>query len=120
MIFTGHIPFDEILAYYHLADVFVCLSEHEGFCVPLVEAMYLGVPIVAYDSSAVGETLGGAGILLSEKDPRIVAEAIDMVISDEKLRIEMVEEEKKRLKDFDNSLIKEKFIGCIREFSEGL
>ena len=57
VVFTGHIRFDEILAYYHLADVFLCMSEHEGFCVPLVEAMYFHVPIVAYSCAAVPDTL---------------------------------------------------------------
>lgn len=49
VVFPGHIKFDEILAYYKIADVFLCQSEHEGFCVPLVEAMYFDVPVVAYD-----------------------------------------------------------------------
>ncbi|MBQ8297434.1 MAG: glycosyltransferase family 4 protein, partial [Ruminococcus sp.] len=52
VIFTGHIKFNQILAWYRAADVFLCMSEHEGFCVPLVEAMFFDVPIVAYDSSA--------------------------------------------------------------------
>ena len=53
VIFTGHIPFKDILAYYELADVFLCMSEHEGFCVPLVEAMHFNVPIIAYNSTAI-------------------------------------------------------------------
>lgn len=44
VVFTGHIPFAQILAYYHLADLFLCMSDHEGFCVPLVEAMYFNLP----------------------------------------------------------------------------
>ena len=81
--FTGHIKFDEILAYYRTADVFVCMSEHEGFCVPLVEAMYFGVPIVAYDSSAIADTLGNGGILTEDKDPKLVAEIINRLVQDE-------------------------------------
>lgn len=68
VIIPGHIGFDEILAYYASADVFLCLSEHEGFCVPLIEAMLFKVPIIAYDSCAVGETLGEGGILLKERN----------------------------------------------------
>lgn len=67
----------ELLAYWAVADVFVCLSEHEGFCVPLLEAMELGVPIVAYGSSAVPETLADAGIVVEDKDPLTVAEAVE-------------------------------------------
>ena len=69
VLFTGHIPFPDILAYYHVADLFLCMSEHEGFCVPLVEAMYFGVPILAYRACAVPDTLGDSGILLDKKDP---------------------------------------------------
>ena len=66
----------ELAAYYRFADVLVMLSDHEGFGVPLVEAMGQGLPIVAYDAGAVGEVLGGAGVLLAEKHPRQVAEAV--------------------------------------------
>ena len=66
MIFSGHIRFSEILAYYKTADLFLCMSEHEGFCVPIVEAMYFGLPIVALRSTAVTDTLGDGGILLPE------------------------------------------------------
>ena len=69
----------ELLAHWAVTDVFVCLSEHEGFCVPLMEAMELGVPVVAYAAAAVPETLGGAGVLLDDKDPLRVAEAVDKI-----------------------------------------
>lgn len=100
VIFPGHIKFDEILAYYRLADVFLCMSEHEGFCVPLVEAMYFGVPIVAYDAAAVSDTLGKGGLLLKEKDPLYTAEAIHRLVIDKKLTAYLREEQKKRLRDF--------------------
>ena len=67
----------ELLAHWAVADVFVCMSEHEGFCVPILEAMELGVPVVAYGAAAVPETLGGAGIVLDDKDPLEVAKAVD-------------------------------------------
>ncbi|MBE5845161.1 MAG: glycosyltransferase family 4 protein [Butyrivibrio sp.] len=116
VIMTGHIPFDEILAYYHLADVFVVLSEHEGFCVPLVEAMYFGKPIIAYNSTAVGETLGDAGILLNNKDPRLVAEAIDRIMKDDELRNSFLEAEKERLKTFSADKVKSDFIEIVKSF----
>jgi L-malate glycosyltransferase len=67
----------ELLAHWAVTDVFVCLSEHEGFCVPIMEAMELGVPVVAYAAAAVPETLADAGVLLYDKDPLVVAEAVD-------------------------------------------
>ena len=89
VIFTGHIPFSHILAYYKTAEVFLCLSEHEGFCVPLIEAMYFGVPIIAYDAAAVKGTLSGCGVLLETKEPEFVAGVIDRVVKDKKLRDEI-------------------------------
>ena len=68
------------------ADVFVCLSEHEGFCVPLVEAMAWGVPVVAAAAAAVPETLGGAGVLLTDKSAVVVAAAVERVLDDVGLR----------------------------------
>ncbi|HEY3119502.1 MAG TPA: glycosyltransferase family 4 protein [Vicinamibacteria bacterium] len=86
VVFTGHVDDDELLGYYSLADVFLCLSEHEGYCVPLVEAMELGVPVVAYDAGAVRETLRGGGLLLTEKPPELVAELVARVAEEGALR----------------------------------
>jgi glycosyltransferase involved in cell wall biosynthesis len=72
----------ELLAYFYVADAFVCLSEHEGFCVPILEAMELGVPVVAYASAAVPETVGDAGVLLADKDPLAVACAVADLLGD--------------------------------------
>ena len=71
-----------LISYYRAADIFVCLSEHEGFCVPLLESMSLGVPIVAYDAGAVSETLAGAGVLLESKDPLEVAVRVHNLLGD--------------------------------------
>ena len=97
VVFTGQTRFPEILAYYRLADVFLCMSEHEGFCVPLLEAMYFGVPVVALKAAAVPETIGNAGILLDSDDPGLASAAVDRVIRDEKLRQGIREIQKKRL-----------------------
>jgi glycosyltransferase involved in cell wall biosynthesis len=77
VVFTGQVDDDELYAYYRLADVFLCLSEHEGFCVPLQEAMIFGLPVIAYDAGAVRETLRGGGLLLQDKRPQLVAELLD-------------------------------------------
>ena len=66
--FTGPVPDDELAAYYRNAHAYVSLSEHEGFCVPLVEAMAMDVPVLAYAAAAVPETLGGAGVSFAPKD----------------------------------------------------
>lgn len=82
---------------YRTADVFVCLSDHEGFCVPLVEAMRADLPIVAYAAGAVPETLGPAGLLLDDKAPSMVAEAVIEVLDNAGLRRAMAAARPERL-----------------------
>ncbi len=98
---TGPVSDATLAAHYASADVLVVCSEHEGFCVPLLEAMYHGVPIVAYDAAALGETLGDAGILLSVKDPATVAAAVHRVVSDTEVRASLVAAGTQRLRAFD-------------------
>ena len=109
VIFTGHIKFDEILACYRLADLFLCQSEHEGFCVPLVEAMSFGIPVVAYDSSAIAETLGGSGFLLKEKAPAETAAVMHRILTDPELRQAILANEQDRLADFQYEKVREAF-----------
>src|SRR6185503_7500268 len=84
--FTGPVPDEDLAAFYRWADAYVSLSEHEGFCVPLVEAMAADVPIVAYAAGAVPETLGGAGILFAPKDLEVAAELLGSVVYDREVR----------------------------------
>jgi L-malate glycosyltransferase len=97
---TDTISHEEKLACYRAADVFVCLSEHEGFKVPIVEAMHFGIPVVAYASCAVPETVADAGVLLDDKDPFVVATAVDRVLHDDALRADLVAAGRKRAEDF--------------------
>jgi glycosyltransferase involved in cell wall biosynthesis len=86
VVFTGHLADDDLRACYAAADVFLCLSEHEGVGVPLLEAMSFGLPVVAFDAAAVRETLRGGGVLLTEKRPEQVAELLDLLQRDQGLR----------------------------------
>ena len=74
--FVGSISPGELSAYYSSADVLVCCSDHEGFCVPLLEAMHHRLPVIAYGAAAVPETLADAGIVLPSKSPVLVAAAV--------------------------------------------
>jgi glycosyltransferase involved in cell wall biosynthesis len=94
------IPFDQLLTYYKTSDVFVCLSEHEGFCIPVLEAMRVGIPVVAYAAAAIPETVADAATLLTDKDPLIVAGAIDRVVSDATLRKRLVDAGRERVDKF--------------------
>jgi glycosyltransferase involved in cell wall biosynthesis len=98
--FADVVSHAELLACYRSADVLVLLSEHEGFNVPVVEAMHFGVPVVAYASSAVPETVGDGGLLLTDKDPVVVAGAVERVRSDATLCRALVDAGRKRVEHF--------------------
>jgi glycosyltransferase involved in cell wall biosynthesis len=86
----GSVSVGALVAYYGIADVFVCLSDHEGFCAPIVEAMSRGVPVVAYAAAAVPETVGEAGVLLSDKSPAFVASVVHRLLGDAPVRASLV------------------------------
>jgi glycosyltransferase involved in cell wall biosynthesis len=98
--FTGPVPDEDLAAFYRWADAYVSLSEHEGFCVPLVEAMATDVPIVAYAAGAVPETLGGAGLLFSPKDLEIASELLATVIYDRQVREAVLARQRERRRAF--------------------
>jgi glycosyltransferase involved in cell wall biosynthesis len=83
--FTHKVSLTDLITYYSNATAYVCTSAHEGFCAPLLEAMTLGVPIVARPAAAVPETLGGAGVLVDSEDPAVWAEMLHMVATNEHL-----------------------------------
>ena len=95
------------------------MSEHEGFCVPLVEAMYFHAPIVAFSSSAIPSTLNGSGVLLESKnDMKTCAEAVYKVTSDKEYAARIVDGQNKRLLDFDREKILSMIIREIKKFVE--
>jgi L-malate glycosyltransferase len=99
-IFTGAVPDDDLAAYYRWADAYISLSEHEGFCVPLVEAMATDVPVLAYAAGAVPETLGGAGVLFSPKDFEFAAEMLGTLVYDRPVRDRIISGQRRRVRDF--------------------
>ena len=98
--FAGPVPDDELAAYYRNAHAYVSMSEHEGFCVPLVEAMAMDVPVLAYAEAAVPETLGGAGVSFRPKDLEIAAELLGGLIYDEAFRRGVIAGQRARVRDF--------------------
>jgi len=89
--FIGHVSDAELVAFYEVADLFLCASEHEGFCVPLVEAFYKQVPVLAYAATAVPATMDGAGVLYDDKDPVHVATLMEAILSDPPLQDRIVD-----------------------------
>ena len=96
--FTGSVPQAELNGYYKAADLLLCMSEHEGVCVPLLEGMWHGVPVVAHAAAAVPETLDGAGCLIRTGDYRLVAEMMGQLVRNAALRKAVVEEQRRRVK----------------------
>jgi glycosyltransferase involved in cell wall biosynthesis len=98
--FVGAVPDEELAAYYRHAHAYVSLSEHEGFCVPIVEAMAMDVPVLAYADTAVPETLGGAGVSFRPKDLEFAAELLGGLIYDEPFRRGVLDGQRARVRAF--------------------
>lgn len=110
------LSFNDIKRIYKSADIFLCMSEHEGFCVPLIEAMLFDVPIVAYDKTAVSETLGLDGVLLDTKEPCIVANVINEIVKNQEFRQEILQYQRNRVKEFNYDSTIEQFNNIIKNF----
>ena len=115
--FTGQVPDEDLAVFYRWADVYVSLSEHEGFCVPLVEAMAANVPVVAYAAGAVPETLGGAGLLFSPKDLELAAELVGTVVYDRGVRDGVLDGQRARLQAFAPAAIEARLRKTIDELA---
>ncbi len=98
--FTGAVPEEDLAAFYRHARAYISLSEHEGFCVPLVEAMAADVPVLAYGSTAVPDTLGGAGVCFTPKDLEVAAELLGELAYNEEFRAQVIAGQRRRLADF--------------------
>lgn len=105
VVFAGYQP-DGLAAFYRMADLYVSMSEHEGFCVPMVEAMHFGVPILAYDSTNIPFVLAGTGVLVKHKDFRLIAELAHEITSNAALKQRLVERQRERLADFTPEAVK--------------
>jgi glycosyltransferase involved in cell wall biosynthesis len=116
-LFTGPVPDEELAVYYRHAAVYVSLSEHEGFCVPLVEAMATDVPILAYSAAAVSDTLGGAGVQFAPKDLELAAELLGALAFDDDLRAGVIAGQRRRLAAFGDARIRRDLTELVRQLS---
>ncbi len=118
--FTCHLPFKQVIATFKSADLFVCMSEHEGFCIPLIEAMFFEIPIIAYDSTAIKDTLGNGGILMSEKNPLEVAGMMNYLMNHKEIIDTLRENQKKILADMEYEKIAGRLWDYLTKFEPGL
>ena len=115
-IFTGPVPDVELAAYYRASSAYISLSEHEGFCVPLVEAMAMDVPVLAYSTAAVPDTLGGAGLQFAPKDLEYAAELLGMLAFEDSPREQILDGQRRRLQDFGDAVIQHRLASVISAF----
>ena len=116
VIFTGHIPFNELLSYLKISDIYLCMSEHEGFCVPLLEAMFFNIPVVAYSTTAIPYTLENAGFLIKNHNPLEVAFIMKKILEDNSLHQEIIKNQKKRMSYFETKRVSKIFMNYIDNF----
>ena len=114
----GKVSQTAMVTYLRAADCYVSMSEHEGFGVPLIESMYLGLPVVAYGATAVPETMADAGIVFYRKEYEHLAELIDWLLSDEPWRRRVIERQRARAANFLEPEVRRQFIAHLA--GEGL
>lgn len=117
--FLGKITESELKASYESANLFLCMSEHEGFGVPLLEAMKAQIPVIAYDSSAISETMSGAGILLSEKNYALIAGLIDEVITNQDLSNGIIRVQNRRIDKLEKTKTDDILLKVIENVIKG-
>jgi glycosyltransferase involved in cell wall biosynthesis len=110
---TGTVSPAALGAHYRSADVLVCVSEHEGFCVPVIEAMHHDVPVVAFGAGAIPETVGDGGLVLDRKDPETVAAALERVLSDADVRSALVAAGRARVAQLDPEKARSEFVAAV-------
>jgi len=112
-IFAGPVTQAQMNAIYGSADLFLCMSEHEGFCIPLLEAMLHGVPVLAYAAGAVPETLDGAGVLVREKDYPQIAEMMGKLKNDAPFRSAILRGQEERLNRYRGLNLEQELRTCL-------
>ncbi len=113
--FIGQRDDSELKSLYQAASMYLCMSEHEGFCLPVIEAMHFGLPVISFASSALPQTIGAGGILVKEKKHPEIAELMFRVYSDAKLRTRMIEAGKQRASELSVEKFSEQVQGLLAQ-----
>lgn len=116
VIFTKQISFATLLAFYKTASVFLCASEHEGYCIPLIEAMIFHIPVIGFQAGAVGDTMGGSGVLLDDKSPILVSRIINELECNQELRENVL----KRQDEYLETLTEERLFERYKNWIENI
>lgn len=114
VVFAGQVSDQALKSYYLMADLFVTASEHEGFCVPLIESMAMRLPIVAFAAAAIPETAAAAGLIWEERNPNLMAESINRLMTDEPIRAALGQQGRRRYESlFTNDRIEKQFLNAM-------
>jgi glycosyltransferase involved in cell wall biosynthesis len=113
VVFAGAVPQGELAAYYEAAHLFLCMSEHEGFCIPLIESMAHNLPILAYAAGAVPETLDGTGVLVREKRWDYIAEMMGQLTRRGSFREAVVRGQQQRLERYQERNLEAELKECL-------
>jgi glycosyltransferase involved in cell wall biosynthesis len=116
-LFTGGVPDRELAAYYRYSSVYISMSEHEGFCVPLLEAMAADLPILAYSCTAIPDTLAGAGVQFAPKDFEHAAELLGLLAFDDGVRASVIDGQRRRLAQFNAARLDLELRRVLERFS---
>jgi len=111
--FAGCLDDTEIRSLYENATVYICMSEHEGFCLPVIEAMHFGLPVIAYDGSALTDTVGRGGIFVKEKRHPEIAELINNIATNQEFRSVLVAKGKERVSELLFDGFKERVVAVF-------
>ncbi|MFO7871792.1 MAG: glycosyltransferase [Kiritimatiellia bacterium] len=117
--FEGCLTQSQLNACYQTADIYLSMSEHEGFCVPLIEAMAANVPVMAYAAGAVEETLNGAGVLFREKEFEIIAEMMGRMVNDNELRSAVLARQKSGIEAYNRRDLSSELAGHLAPLLPG-
>lgn len=119
VMLTGQVNNAQLLAFYRTAHLLWSMSEHEGFCVPLVEAMWFDIPVLAYKSSAVPETLGEAGLMFTSKEDLVMVAALAKIIArDESLRSKIIKVQRHKRNSFLPELVQKHLNNLVTQMEE--
>jgi glycosyltransferase involved in cell wall biosynthesis len=119
LLFTGSLTNSQLKSLYVSADVLLCTSEHEGFCVPLIEAMYFRVPIVAWAATAVPETMGNCGVVMEQwSNSECAAHIYNVVRDDEKSYRLGVEGRRRYMQAFAPQVLRGKLCKIVAEITQ--
>lgn len=114
--FTGKVSEEELMEHYRNSDIYLCMSRHEGFCMPLAECMFAGVPLLCYAAAAVPETVGKCAFVIEDTDPAVFAEAAHMILHTPELRAKLVSSQRRRAEFFTRPQLEERLRHLFAQF----